>query len=123
LHPEVLLRLLPRQSGQRWWHLERIDHLVRLLGLLRQPSPRSHGLLDAVLRMALSPSGDIVSLSLLLALGRGADALAITGERMRQEPATTDPARTRPKHPAVMALDIAAPSDARPSGAIRNHRQ
>jgi hypothetical protein len=51
--------------------------------------------------MELPPRRDVVVLSLLLAVRRRADALAIAGARVRNEPAVADPAWTRPKHPAV----------------------
>jgi hypothetical protein len=90
LNPEVLLRHLPGQSGERDWHLQRIDHL--LLG--GQPLPEAHGLRHAVLRMELPPRRDVAVLSLLLAVRRRADALAIAGARVRNEPAVADPAWT-----------------------------
>jgi hypothetical protein len=105
LRPELVLRDVPGKSVQRRRHAQRWRWGRRRWRHLRRPllqTPRRE-----VLRVASTPRRLRLLPASVLALRLRAHLLPVSQTGMRLEPATADPTRALPRHPASVALALA----------------
>jgi hypothetical protein len=114
-HPLLLVSdQFPKDHGDFWPHCvsHRLPPKSRLRRVIQAADHHLHPHLLGLLLggVGLPPPGTGPAVALALTVCRAAHALAITGTRVRTEPAAADPAWTRAKHPRSCA-DPAAPAD------------